>query len=160
MGWCFQISIDKTNTVKLCDKKPLDSEQLGNREPFPVINLLVYFMIRVQPGISEQFCHDQKFPYHQVWLYKIRISMQYRVRTKQLVNSKVRFFYLNITLMHGLRTPREKIAFTAWPKIQSQSQIFWYGQSIFCLPHRPNFSDIFNLCLHWVSVVCVCTYWN
>ena len=28
-----------------------------------------------------------------------------------------------------------------------------YGRSIFCLPHRPNFSDIFDLCLHWVSVV-------
>ena len=28
-----------------------------------------------------------------------------------------------------------------------------YGLSIFCLPHRPNFSDIFDLCLHWVSVV-------
>ena len=55
--------------------------------------------------------------------------------------------------MHGLRTPREEIAFTARPKIQSQSQIFRYGGSIFCLPHRPNFSDIFDLCLHWVSVV-------
>ena len=33
------------------------------------------------------------------------------------------------------------------------SQIFRYGRSIFCLPHRPNFSDIFDLCLHWVSVV-------
>ena len=54
---------------------------------------------------------------------------------------------------HGLRTPREEIAFTARPKIQSQSQIFRYGGSIFCLAHRPNFSDIFNLCLHWVSVV-------
>ena len=54
---------------------------------------------------------------------------------------------------HGLRTPREKIAFTARPEIQSQSQIFRYGQCIFCLPHRPNFSDIFDLCLHWVSVV-------
>ena len=54
---------------------------------------------------------------------------------------------------HGLRTPREGIAFTARPKIQSQSQIFRYGWSIFCLPHRPNFSDIFYLCLHWVSVV-------
>jgi hypothetical protein len=54
---------------------------------------------------------------------------------------------------HGLRTPREEIAFTARPKIQSQSQIFKYGRSIFCLPHRPNFSDIFDLCLHWVSVV-------
>ena len=54
---------------------------------------------------------------------------------------------------HGLRTPREKIAFTARPKIQSQSQFFRYGQSIFCLPHRPKFSDIFDLCLHWVSVV-------
>jgi len=52
-----------------------------------------------------------------------------------------------------LRTPREEIAFTARPKIQSQSQIFRYGQSIFCLPHRPNFSVIFDLCIHWVSVV-------
>ena len=56
-------------------------------------------------------------------------------------------------LWHGLRTPREEIVFTARPKIQSQSQIFRYGGSIFCLPHRPNFSDIFDLCLHWVSVV-------
>ena len=56
---------------------------------------------------------------------------------------------------HGLRTPREEIVFTARPKIQSQSQIFRYGGSIFCLPHRPNFLDIFDLCLHWVSVVCV-----
>ena len=28
-----------------------------------------------------------------------------------------------------------------------------YDRSIFCLPYRPNFSDIFDLCLHWVSVV-------
>ena len=41
----------------------------------------------------------------------------------------------------------------ARPKIQSQSQIFKYGRSIFHLPHWPNFSDIFDLCLHWVSVV-------
>ena len=57
------------------------------------------------------------------------------------------------TSKHGLRTPREEIAFTARPKIHSHSQIFRYGRSIFCLPHRPNFSDIFYLCLHWVSVV-------
>ena len=64
----------------------------------------------------------------------------------------------NLTLFllwsnHGLRTPREEIAFTARPNIQSQSQIFRYGQSIFCLPHWPHFSDIFYLCLNWVSVV-------
>ena len=52
----------------------------------------------------------------------------------------------NHVTKHGLRTPREEIAFTARPKIQSQSQIFRYGGSIFCLPHRPNFSDIFDLC--------------
>ena len=51
---------------------------------------------------------------------------------------------------HGLRTSREEIAFTARPKIHFHSQIFSYGWSIFCLPHRPNFSD---LCLHWLSVV-------
>ena len=54
---------------------------------------------------------------------------------------------------HGLRTPREEIAFTARPKIHSHSQIIRYGGSIFCLPHRPIFSDILDLCLHWVSVV-------
>ena len=56
-------------------------------------------------------------------------------------------------MKHGLRTPREAIAFTARPKIRSHSQIFRYGGSIFSLPHRPNFSDIFDLCCHWVSVV-------
>ena len=55
---------------------------------------------------------------------------------------------------HGLQTPREEIAFTAQLKIHSHSQIVRYGQSIFCLPHPPNISDIFDLCLHWVSVVC------
>ena len=54
---------------------------------------------------------------------------------------------------HGLRTLREEIASTARPKIQCQSPILRYGRSIFCLPHLPNFSDIFDLCLHWVSVV-------
>ena len=54
---------------------------------------------------------------------------------------------------HGLRTPSEEIAFTARPKIHSHSQIFRYSRSIFCLPHRPKFSDFFELCLHWVSVV-------
>ena len=49
---------------------------------------------------------------------------------------------------HGLRTPREEIAFTARPKIHSHSQIFRYGQGIFFLPHWPNFSEIFDLCLH------------
>ena len=37
---------------------------------------------------------------------------------------------------HGLRTSGEEIALTAWPRIQSQSQIFRYSQSFFCLKHR------------------------
>ena len=62
-------------------------------------------------------------------------------------------YQVRINQNHGLRTPREEKAFTARPKIHSHSQIFRYGRSIFCLPLRPNFSDIFDLCLHWVSVV-------
>ena len=54
---------------------------------------------------------------------------------------------------HGLRRPGEEIAFTARPKIKSQSQIYRYGRSIFCLPHRPKISGFFDLYLHWVSVV-------
>ena len=49
--------------------------------------------------------------------------------------------------------PDEEIVFTARPKINSQSQNFRYGCSIICLPHRPKFSDFFDLCLHWVSIV-------
>ena len=52
------------------------------------------------------------------------------------------------------RPTGEEIAFTVQPKINSHSQIFRYGQSISCLPHRPKFSDFFDICLHWVSVVC------
>ena len=49
------------------------------------------------------------------------------------------------------RTPGEEIAFTARPKINSHSQVFWYGRSLFCLPHRPKFSDFFDLCLHCIG---------
>ena len=56
-------------------------------------------------------------------------------------------------LDHGLWTPGQEIAFTERPKIHSHSQIFRYGRSIFCLPDLPEFSDFFDLCLHWVSVV-------
>ena len=65
-----------------------------------------------------------------------------------------------LCFVHGLQMPREEIAITAPSKIQSKSQIFRYGRSIFCLPHRPNFSDIFDLCLHWVSVVRAVTCFN
>ena len=65
----------------------------------------------------------------------------------------VRFQVFSNECKHGLRTPREEIAFTARPKIHSHSQIFRYGGSIFCLPHRPEFSGFFAFCLHWVSVV-------
>ena len=56
-------------------------------------------------------------------------------------------------MAHGLQTPGEEITFTAPLKINSHCQIFRYGQSIFCLPHQPKFSDFFDLCLHWLSVV-------
>ena len=56
---------------------------------------------------------------------------------------------------HELQTPCEE-----WPKIHSYSQICRCGQSIFCLSHRPKFSDFFNLYLHWVSIVCDFSYWN
>ena len=54
---------------------------------------------------------------------------------------------------HGPRTPGEEIAFTTRLKIHSHYHIFRYGRIIFCLPHWPKFSDFFDLCLHWVSVV-------
>ena len=63
-------------TVKLGFKERLDKEQIGNSEPFPITNLLVYLINSEQIGISDQFFDDQKVPYyynlylwrsHQVW---------------------------------------------------------------------------------------------
>ena len=54
------------STVKLGFKERLNKEQIGNREPFPVTNLLVYLTNSEQIGIIEQFCDDQKVPYYQV----------------------------------------------------------------------------------------------
>ena len=78
--------------------------------------------------------------------------------TTLILRTYLPLFVLRNGSLHGLRKPREEIAFTALPKIHSHSQICKYGGSIFCLPHRPNFSDIFDLCLHWVSVVRVLHY--
>ena len=47
------------------------------------------------------------------------------------------------------------ITFTARPKINSHSQIFRYGRSIFYLPYLPKFTDFIDLCLHWVCWVSV-----
>ena len=53
----------------------------------------------------------------------------------------------------GLQTHGEEMALTLRPTINSHSQIFNYERNILCLPHRPKFSNFFDLCLHWVSVV-------
>ena len=103
------------------------------------------------------------FPYH----FHLNIHLQFGsstlVKNKWVINLLKPHLLLDTYLgcrpgilnihNHGLRTPGEEIAFTARPKIHSQSQIFRYGRSIFCLPHRPKFSDIFDLRLHCVSVV-------
>ena len=76
------------------------------------------------------------------------------VTSQQIMNSLTcRILFESFRQIHGLRTPDEEIAFTARLKIKSESQIYRYGRSIFCLPHRPKFSDFLELYLHWVSVV-------
>ena len=55
--------------MELGFKERLNKEQIGNSEPFPVTNLLVYLIDSEQIGISEQFWDGQKsslFCYYQV----------------------------------------------------------------------------------------------
>ena len=64
------------------------------------------------------------------------------------------------------RTTDAQRRISVLPKIHSHSQIFRYDQSIFCLSHRPNFSDIFGCqqsvpamitgksCFHYKEQVC------
>ena len=83
------------------------------------------------------------------------------VETREESAKKSHLYLLRHVLQHanmrlqGLRTPGEEIAFTARPKVKSQSQIFRDGRSIFCLPYLPKISDFLRLCLHWVSIVLV-----
>ena len=70
-----------------------------------------------------------------------------------LIISQAQSWLRSLALTHGLWTLGDEIAFAAWLEIHSHSQIFRHGRSIFCLPHRSKFSDFFDLCLHWVSVV-------
>ena len=97
---------------------------------------------------------------YQTYAYLIRPRHRYFqswVQTTSLFsirNLPMWFLFSKLyTMIHGLRTSREEIAFAARLKIYSHSQIFRYGRSIFCLPDRPGFSDIFDLCHHRVSVV-------
>ena len=93
------------------------------------------------------------------FFYILQIQCVQNSVLKYLINDLIWEHGEQIHNKHGLRTPSEEIAFTARPKIQSQSQIFRYGRSIFCLPHWPKFSDFFDFCLHWVSVVPVMIYY-
>ena len=99
-------------------------------------------------------------------VFKVWVSNKWELKQKKMSSwlgndrNTVDFCFVFLTntftfygYAHGLRTPGDEIAFTARPKINSHSQIFRYSRSIFCLPHRPKFSDFFDLCLHWVSVV-------
>ena len=101
-----------------------------------IIGLLLIF--------NTQSTHEKN-----IWHGKGKKNIEHVIHMCPFEPSNKFMFHFSIVKRgsHGLRTPRDKIAFTARPKIQSQSQIFRYGRSIFFLPHRPNFSDIFDLCL-------------
>ena len=104
----------------------------------------------------KRFIFNVNFVFRKLSIHKLRSSFCriWITGNPDQLKGCLKFFISNwISSYQGLRTPGEEIAFTARPNINSQSQIFRYGQSIFCLPHRPKFSDIFDLCLHWVSEV-------
>ena len=54
--------------------------------------------------------------------------------------------YIKVCCIHELCTPRENIAFTAQPKFNPNPKFLGTAEAYFvCLPHRPIFSDIFDL---------------
>ena len=107
----------------------------------------VYFCISQQSlqsisQVSDPSFLSQRGAIKQIWVFEA-----------QTILSTQGHAILCMGAAHGLRTPGKEIAFTAQPKINSHSQIFRCGRSKFCWSRRPKFSDFFDLCLHWVSVV-------
>ena len=44
-------------------------------------------------------------------------------------------------------------------KLNPNPKFLGTAKAYFCLPHRPNLSDFFDLCRHWLSVVRGYSYW-
>ena len=58
-----------------------------------------------------------------------------------------------MTLITDYERPERKFSSLHGRKFNPNPKFLSTAEAYFCLPHRPNFSDIFDLCLHWVSVV-------
>ena len=118
-------------------------------------SLFVMFWFLINWKETQAFCFTKS------WCHMYQIIIFLWLATRPTTNPDILLQMFNSAIWStscpclSTRTTdaQRRSRFTTRPKIQSQSQIFRYGQSIFCLPHRPNFSDIFDLCLHWVSVV-------
>ena len=88
-----------------------------------------------------------------VWGYPCYFELLFRINEIIIISEQRNYCPPRYIMLHGLRTPRDEIAFTARRKFTLTPKFLGkYGRSIFCLPHQPNFSDIFDLCLHWVSI--------
>ena len=146
-----KIEVQGTKLLKILSMICL--EKLGDGLSFDgnsVLYLLRHaFIIYAQPSITKQR------------LYIIVILLNTYLCTKEIVTSKTPLktniidscFESGSTGMdYGCLVRKSPLLHGR--KIHSHSQIFRYGQSIFCLPHWPKFSDFFDLCLHRVSVVC------
>ena len=70
--------------------------------------------------------------------------------TQIVVSYSFKELVISYIFANGLRTPIDEIAFTARPKINSHSQIFRYGQSIFCLPHLIHINAI-SFFISWIE---------
>ena len=84
-----------------------------------------------------------------IWIKDLKIRYTLMLHSNAIISGLSRgagFFGGNHDTRWGNRlhcmaeNPLPLPNFKVWPKH-------------FCLPHEPNFSDIFDLCLHWVSVV-------
>ena len=82
--------------------------------------------------MKRQFCVDIKMQ-----LQKECHPIAMDENAIQQNSSRSRVFLREIGCQHGLRTPREEIAFTTRPKIQSQSQIFGTAEAYFVCQFCP-----------------------
>ena len=93
-----------------------------------------YYLIRRTSTTQKDYCYHQKSKY-----------VAYLLTCHQTNHYFIIGLILAITIfstnrqIHELRTPREKIAFIAEPKIHSHSQILRYGQRIYFVCHMARF---------------------
>ena len=151
--WCSKLPLASASFAATQPSLPacLPSTYASNRSVAATTTLLLFSLLLCVP-LTVPFCRQKCCKFELNCESPTTALINFLLNTASAL-TKVYHFCRSKNLGTDYGRPERKKPSLHGRKFTPNPKIFRYGGSIFCLPHRPNFSDIFDLCLHWVSVV-------